>query len=170
MRGIGCYSKLSKNSKNGGRKRTAGVLWSDIRLCSGGGITGALGVAKESRSQACLWPVPLAWHNTKVSRNNEIPSSHSSSEKEKTVPLRWRFALSALLLPLINYEPCWQGAHKSHKAHRGKCFPWLLETRGCSFIISNVITLSLWFLGFPREANVTQSSSSLTLFPHSPSR
>lgn len=47
MRGIGCYSNFSKNSKKGGRRRTTVVFQSGNNLCCGGRIAGALGVAEE---------------------------------------------------------------------------------------------------------------------------
>lgn len=46
MRGIGCYSNFSKNSKEEGR-RTTKVFQSSYNLCSGGRIAGASGVAEE---------------------------------------------------------------------------------------------------------------------------
>lgn len=47
MRGIGCYSDFSKNSKEQGRRRTTTVFQSGSNLCGGGRIAGALGVAKD---------------------------------------------------------------------------------------------------------------------------
>jgi hypothetical protein len=68
MRGVGCYSNLSKNSKEEGRKgRTTTVLYSGTNLCGGSKIAWVTGVSEKRRSQMCLQSVPLAWLDTKVS-------------------------------------------------------------------------------------------------------
>lgn len=46
MRERGCYSDFSKNSKEGGKRRTTIVFLSGSDLCSGGRISGTLGLAE----------------------------------------------------------------------------------------------------------------------------
>lgn len=87
MRGIGCYSKLSKNSKKGGREKAAGVLLSGIRLCSGGGITGALGQQRKARAKRacgqCLW----LDKTTKSAETMRFLLALPAPKRKKTLPV-----------------------------------------------------------------------------------
>ena len=67
MRGIGCYSDFSKNSKGGGRRRTPVVLESGNNLGSGGRTAGTPRLAEGAMEPAMLAVRPLAWLDTKVS-------------------------------------------------------------------------------------------------------
>lgn len=67
MRGIGCYSDFSKNSKRGGRRRTTIVFQSGNNLCSGGRIAGTPRLAEGEMEPTMLAVRPLAWLDTKVS-------------------------------------------------------------------------------------------------------
>lgn len=86
MRRIGCYSNSSKNSKEGGRRRTTILSQSGNNLCSGGGIAGTLGWQRGRWSQLCLQSVPLAWLHTKVSCNNDESSWLFQLQKAKDLP------------------------------------------------------------------------------------
>lgn len=93
MRGIGCFSNVSKNRKEGGGKENYCLLQSGTNLCSGGRIAGAPGVAEEKMEPNGLAvnASGLAGHQSQLKRGRILlvtpaPKSQSLSCFSNALP------------------------------------------------------------------------------------